>query len=245
MDRALAPAADRSEAVSLANVARLRFRQGAYAEAEAKLRDAIDRKQRLFGADYADNGRSYDHACLAEILAARGSVDAAQPIADQALADAQQRHRDAHPDVAFALVVEAELATARGARARAAKLAGAAVAMYAALGDRPSEKAIRAHLLYGESIQALGRNVEAARQFKDALAKIGAEVRADPALAAFAQANLAHVDWALGDRTGAARLRSEAKVSLAQVEAGPNRARDAALRLLAAVRAPSASGQRP
>lgn len=245
MDRALAPAADRSEAVSLANVARLRFRQGDYATAEAKLRDAIDRKQRLFGADYADNGRSYDRACLAEILVARGNVDAAQPIADQALADAQQRHRDAHPDVAFALVVEAELATARGASARAAKLAGAAVAMYAALGDPPSEKAVRAHLLYGESMQALGHNVEAARQFKDALAKIGAEVRAAPALAAFAQADLARVDWVLGDRTGATRLRSEAKESLAQVEAGPNRARDAALRLLAAVRAPSASGQRP
>ena len=54
--------------MNLGNLARLRFRQGAYAEAEAGVRDAILRKEHLLGADYEDNGRSYDRACLAEIL---------------------------------------------------------------------------------------------------------------------------------------------------------------------------------
>ena len=156
-DRVLAPTADLGQAVILANLARLRFRQGIYAEAEAGLRDAIELQQRLLGADYEDNGRSYDRACLAEVLIARGRLDEAGVIAADALAEARRRHSEAHPDVAFALTVQAELMAANGTRERAVALAGGAVAMYAALADQGSEKAIRARLLFGEILQTIGR----------------------------------------------------------------------------------------
>jgi serine/threonine protein kinase len=233
VDQALAPAATLSEAVSLGNLARIRFRQGAYAESEADVRDAINRKQRLLGADYGDNGRGYDRASLAEILTARGRFQEARIFADSALADAQQRHRNAHPDVAFALTVEAELMAASGATERAAAFAGGAVAMYAALADQESEKAIRARLLSGEILQSLGRNSEAKLQLKSALAAADTITPDAAALVAHAEADLARVDASLGDHAAAGQLRIEAKASIAEIEAGPNAERDATIRLLA------------
>lgn len=232
MDRALGPAAGLNEAVSLGNVARLRFRQGAYAEAEAGLRDAIARKQRLLGTDYDDNGRSYDRDSLAEVLIARGQFDEARTLAEGALAEARRRHREAHPDVAFALTVEAELMTATGARASAAALVGSAVAMYAALADQNSEKAIRARLLFGEILQTLGRNDEATPQLQAALAAADRMAPTTPALVAHAETDLARANASLGESVAADRLRKDAKVPLAAIEAGPNAERDATARLL-------------
>ena len=232
VDRALAPAADLSEAVSLANLARLRFRQGVYAEAEAGLRDAIELQQRVLGADYEDNGRSYDRACLAEVLIARGHLDEAGMIAADALAEARRRHSEAHPDVAFALTVQAELMAANGTRERAAVLAGDAVAMYAALADQGSEKAIRARLLFGEILQTLGRNSAARPQLQSALAAAVTIAPTTPALVAHVEADLARVDASLGDRAAAARMHAQAQASLADVEAGPNAERNAVLHLL-------------
>jgi len=235
VDQALAPAAALSEAVSLGNLARIRFRQGAYAESEAGVRDVINRKQRLLGADYGDNGRSYDHASLAEILTARGRFQEARTLADNALADAQQRHRDAHPDVAFALTVEAELMEASGASLGAATSAERAVAMYAALADQDSEKSIRARLLYGEILQTLGRSGEAKLQFKSALAAADTITPSTAVLVAHAEADLARVDVSLGEHAAAGRLRAEAEASLAEIKEGPNTERDATLRQLASL----------
>jgi eukaryotic-like serine/threonine-protein kinase len=235
VDQALAPAATLSEAVSLGNLARIRFRQGAYAESEAAFRDAINRKQRLLGADYGDNGRSYDRANLAEIIIARGRLDEARMIADDALAEAQQRHRDGHPDVAFALTVEAELMVASGAYERAATFAREAVAMYAALADQDSEKSIRARLLFGEILQTLGRSDEAKSQLESAFAAADKITPNTAALVAHAEADLARVDASLGDRAAAGQLRAEAKASLAEINAGPNTERDAAIRQLASL----------
>ena len=232
MDRALGPAAGLNEAVSLGNVARLRFRQGAYAEAEAGLRDAIARKQRLLGTDYDDNGRSYDRDSLAEVLIARGQFDEARTLAEGALAEARRRHREAHPDAAFALTVEAELMAATGARASAAALVGSAVAMYAALADQNSEKAIRARLLFGEILQTLGRNGEAKPQLQAALAAADRMAPTTPALVAHAETDLARANASLGESVAADRLRKDAKVPLAAIEAGPNAERDATARLL-------------
>ncbi|OOG37065.1 serine/threonine-protein kinase [Rhodanobacter sp. C05] len=233
VDQPLAPAASLNEAVSLGNLARIRFRQGAYAEAEAGFRNAIDRKQRLLGTDYGDNGRSYDYACLAEILVARGRFDEARMMADNALAEARRLHRDAHPDVAFALTVEAELMVASGARERAAALAGEAVAIYTELADQGSDKAIRARLLFGDILQTLGRSDDAKPQIEGALAAANAIMPNTTMLVAHAEADLARVDVSLGDHSAADRLRAEAKASLAEVEAGPNAERDATIRLLA------------
>jgi serine/threonine-protein kinase len=236
VDQALAPAATLSEALSRGNLAQIRFSQGAYAESEATFRDTIIRKERLLGADYGDNGRSYDRATLAEILIARGRLDEARILADDALAEAQKRHRDAHPDIAFALTVEAELLFASGAQERAATFAGRAVAMYAALADQGSEKAIRARLLSGEILQTLGRSGEAKSQFKSALAVAETSTPNAAALVAHAEADLARVDASLGDRAAAVQLRAEATASLAEIKAGPNTERDATMRLLANLR---------
>ena len=232
VNRALAPAADLSEAVIRANLARLRFRQGVYAEAEAGLRDAIELQQRLLGADYEDNGRSYDRACLAEVLIARGHLDEAGVIAANALAEARRHYSDAHPDVAFALTVQAEVMAANGAHERAVVLAGDAVAMYAALADQASEKAIRARLLFGEILQTLGRNSAARPQLQSALAAAETMAPATPALVAHIEADLARVEASLGDRAAAARMREQAQAALADVEAGPNAERNAVLHLL-------------
>jgi serine/threonine-protein kinase len=156
LNRGQGPAARLAEAVTVANLARLRYRQGAYAEAEAGMRDAIRRRESLLGADYQENGRAYDRACLAEILIARGNLDEAREIAASALAEAQARHPQAHPDVAFALAVDARLAVARGDLERASALADRAVAMNALLGDAGSERAVRARLLHGEILRRLG-----------------------------------------------------------------------------------------
>jgi len=236
VDQALAPSATLSQAVSLGNLARIHFRQGAYAESEASLRDVIDRKQRLLGADYGDNGRSYDRASLAEILVARGRFDEARVLVDSALTDAQKRHREAHPDVAFALTVEAELMAASGAYERAAGFADRAVGMYTALADQGSEKAIRARLLSGDVQQILGRNGEARSQLESALAAADTSAPENVALVAHTEADLARVDASLGDRAAASLRRTEAKAALAEIEQGPNTERDTAMRLLSNVR---------
>lgn len=233
IDRALTPSSESSEALSMANVARLRYRQGAYAEAETGLRDAIRRRQRLLGVDYADNGRSYDRASLAQVLIARGRFDDALINVEGALAEAQRLHRGAHPDTAFALAVEAELMAANGKLEHAATTAGQAVAMYAALADQSSEKAIRARLLYGDILQALGRSRDAAPYLDSALAAASVITPKAAALVARTQADLARIDASLGDLAMADRLRVEARMSLADIPAGPNTDRDAAMGLLA------------
>jgi serine/threonine-protein kinase len=119
-DRALGPGSALNEAVSLGHRAHIRFRQGAYAQAEAGFRDVIDRKQHLLGADYGNNGRSFDQASLAEVLIARGQLHEARTLVDAALAEARRRHGDAHPDTAYALTVQAQLCAASGDRACAA-----------------------------------------------------------------------------------------------------------------------------
>jgi len=233
IDRALTPVSGLNEATSLGNIGKLRFRQGAYAEAEASMRDAIERKQHLLGVDYADNGRGYDRTSLAEILIARGNVDEARTNLDDALADDQRRHHDAHPDTAFALAVEAELAAATGDHDGAATLATRAVGMYDTLADQSSEKAIRARLIYGDALQLLGRNREAASQLNVALSAASGDASDNPALVAHIAADLAHVDTLLGDRTSSSRQSEKARASLAAIEPGPNTDRDAALHLLA------------
>ena len=233
LNRALAPASDLAETVNLGNLARLRFRQGAYAEAEAGMRDAIQRKERLLGADYEDNGRSYDRACLAEILVARGQLDEAREIADDALAEARASHPEASPDIAFALTVDARLVAALGDRERAAALAGSAVAMDASLADQGSERAIRGRLLFGEILHRLGRDGEARPQLKGALAAADAMTPALPALTAHIAGELAQVATSLGDRGAAARMRERALASLAGVAQGQNAERNEVLQLLA------------
>ncbi|WP_201313062.1 serine/threonine-protein kinase [Dyella sp. EPa41] len=237
VDEALKPASRLNEAISIGNIAKLRFRQGAYADAEAGMRDAIDRKQRLLGADYADNGRSYDRAVLAEVLVARGNLGEARSLVESALAEARRRHRDAHPDTAFALTVNAELAAASGDAQHAAVFAAQAVAMYAALADESSEKSIRARLLYGDLLQGLGRNDEAARHLDTALAAASTTVPTSTALLARLQADVARVDATLGDHATSERLRAEASTLLADIPDGPNIDRDMAKHLLAAASA--------
>lgn len=237
VDHALGPSSGLNDAASAANLGRLRFRQGDDAQAEAMLRNAIGRKQQLLGADYADNGRSYDRASLAEVLIARGQLDEAGNEIKSALAEARQRHPDAHPDTAFALTAQAELMMARNDPAHAAISAAQAIAMYDTLHDRHSTKAIRAGLLYGHILQALGRNQEAAQQLRGTLAALHDLTPAAQALTALGDAELARVEAALGDRAAAERLRAEAGISLAAIPPGRNADRDAAMRLLAGTNA--------
>jgi eukaryotic-like serine/threonine-protein kinase len=233
LDEALKPASASNEGISIGNIAKLRFRQGDYADAETGLRDAIERRQRALGVDYVDNGRSYDHAWLAEVLIARGHYDEAREDADLALAEARRRHRNAHPDTAFALSVEANLLQATGDLDHAASFAAQAVDMYAALRDTGSEKSIRARLSYGDILRALGQNRAAALQLDNALTAANTNTPTIAALTARLQAELAKVDAALGDQTTAEQLRAAAKVSLSHVAQGPNTDRETALRLLA------------
>ena len=233
MDRALVPASELTAALSEGNVARVRFRQGDYAQAEAGMRDAIDRRQRLLGADYGDNGRSYDRASLAEILVAQGHLDEAQAILQGALAEARRRHPDPHPDTAFVLTVEAERLAASADSERAAATIEQAIMIYDALDDRLSDRSIRARLLYGELLQDLGRNREAAATVEAALRAANAATPRPAALLARGQAQLARIDASLGDRTSADHLRADAATSIDDVPAGPNTDRDAASRLLA------------
>ena len=233
LNRAAAPTPNLGESVNLANVARLRFRQGAYAEAEAGLRDTLQRSQRLLGADYGDNGRAYDRACLAEILIARGQLDEAHALVDEALAEARASHPEASPDVAFALMVEARLSAARGDWQAASASAASAVAMDVALADQGSERAIRARLLSGQILHRLGRDGEARVQLEGALTSAEAVVPAPPALVAHVAGALAQVDASLGDRAGAVRMRERARASLSAVAPGPNAERGEAVQLLA------------
>ena len=233
LNRALAPTPNLGETMNLANLARLRLREGAYADAEATMRDAIGRREHLLGADYADNGRSYDRACLAEILVARGRLDEARTLADEALADARANHPEASPDVAFALAVDARALAARGDRERAAGLAGEAVAMEASLGDEGSERSVRARLLLGEILHALGRDAQARALLEAALAAAEAMAPTPPALVAHIASELARVDASLGAGSAAARMREQAQAALARVAPGPSADRDEALRWLA------------
>jgi len=186
----------------------------------------------MLGADYEDNGRSYDRASLAEILMARGNLDEAREIAAEALAEAARRHPQAHPDVAFALVIDAELLAAGGDPARASALADRAVAMHVTLEDQGSEKAIRARLLLGEILHKLGQDGAARPQLQSALAATGAMTPAAPALAAHIEGDLARVAAALGDVATAARMRERAQAALAEVEEGQNAERGVVLRLV-------------
>ena len=231
VDQALAPSSDLNFAASTANVGRLRFQQGDYAQAETVLRDAIYRKQQLLGADYADNGRSYDRASLAEVLIARGHLDAAEGEIKNALAEAQQRHPQAHPDTAFALTAQAELLMARSDPQHAALAAAQAVAMYDSLHDQHAVKAIRASLVYGEVLQTLGRNAEAAQQLQGALTAAHDITPQASALIALADAQLARVDTSLGHQVAAEQLRADARLLLNAVPHG-DADRDAAMRLL-------------
>jgi len=233
VNRSVAPSAALNEAINLANLARLRLRQGDYTEAEALLLDAIQRKQRMLGADYEDNGRAYDRACLAEVLVARGRLGEARAIAEDALAGTRARHPEAHPDIAFALTVNARVMAASGEWERASALAGSAVAMYAALANERSERAIRARLLFGESLRKLGRDSEAMSHLQGALAAADAMAPAPPALVAHIAGDLARVAGSLGDPATATRMRQRAQASLAEVAEGPNAERDAVVQLLA------------
>jgi serine/threonine-protein kinase len=233
LNRALAPAAGLAESMNLANLARLHFRLGDDAGAEAGLRDAIQRRERLLGADYEDNGRSYDRACLAEILVARGRLDEARELADDALAEARASHPEANPDIAFALTVDARVMAARGDRERAAALAASAVAMDVALADQGSERAVRARLLHGEILHELGRDGEARTGLEAALAAAEAMRPAPPALVAHLAGELSRVAASLGDSQGAARWRERAQAALSAVAPGRNAERDEVLRLLA------------
>ena len=234
VNRALAPASRLGETVNLGNLARLRFRQGDDAGAETAMRDAIQRKEQLLGADYEDNGRAYDRACLAEILVARGRLDEARAIADAALAESLASHPEANPDVAFALAVQARLAAARGDGERAAVLAGSAVAMDDVLADPGSERAIRARLLFGEMLHERGRDGEARPQLEAALASADAMAPTPPALVAHIAGTLARVHASLGDGVAADRLRGRSKTALAGIAPGPSAERGEVLRLLAA-----------
>jgi serine/threonine-protein kinase len=109
--------------------------------------------------------------------------------------------------------------------------------MYDALADQGSEKSVRARLLYADILKALGHNDEAVRHLDNALGAANTTVPKSTALIAHLQADLARVDAALGDNASAGRLRAEAQTSLADIPAGPNTDRDAALRQLDGARA--------
>lgn len=193
VDEALAPASALNEAVTIGNLARVRWSQGDYAAAENGMRDAIARKQALLGADYGDNGRSHDLSSLAEILIARRGFDEARSLLDDALDDTHSRRRSAHPDVAFALTVMAELMAATGAQADAAARASEAVAIFTALSDTASDKALRARLVLGEALLSLHRESEAQTQFAVAVAAAQAASPPSPLLAR-AQRDLSRSD---------------------------------------------------
>jgi serine/threonine-protein kinase len=203
LNRTLGPAGRLAEAVNVANLARLRYRQGAYAESEAGMRDAIQRGERLLGADYEESGRAYDRACLAEILVARAKLAEARALATDALAEAQARHGEAHPDIAFALAVNARVAAAGGDLERALAWATRAVTVNALLGDEGSERAVRARLLLGETLHRLDRDAEAKRQLESALAAADAMTPVPHELAAQISDELAQVAAARGDHPAA------------------------------------------
>lgn len=232
VDRDLGAAGEISAATSTGNLARIRFEQGAYADAEAGMRDAIASKRQLLGADYVDNGGAYDATSLAQILVALGRYEEAQVLIDQALDETRRRHQTAHPDTAFALMVQAELAAAGGDHAAAAASASDAVFMYAALANALSSKPIRARLVLGENLHALGRDEEARASIETALAAARSTSPPDQALVAHAAADLERVDVALGDAASAAPARAEAEAALGSLPDGANVERKRAISLL-------------
>jgi len=233
MDRGLFPDGDLNGATTLANIARVLFDQGLNAEAEAAMREAIAQKTRLLGADYADNGDDYDEVNLARMLIPLGKLDEAQLWLDAVFADGDRRHRGKHPDVAFALFVEAQLLATRGEHAQAVARAGEAVALYDALMPPGYAKATTARLQLGEELQALGRHAEAQSVFGTALTQARIAVPPVPSVLAHALADLAGADAALGDAAQADVLRRQARAVIADMPAGRNAERDAIDRLLA------------
>lgn len=240
VDRTLSPASPLNEVVTLGHLAHLRFVQGHYADAEKLLRDAMARKKVLLGADYDDYGRSYDDACLAEILLAEGHVSEAQVVADGALDEVKRQRRDIHTDMAFALTTDAAVAAAGGSDERAVTLAGEAVAIYDSQMDQGSEKAVRARLLFGEILQRIDRSQEAKRQLESALEGAESMAPRTASLVAHIEADLALTEISLGDHASADQLRKNAKALLAETGSEPNRERDVTFHLLAA---PNTLGQ--
>lgn len=240
VDRALSPASPLNEALTLGHLAHIRFFQGNYADAEKVLREAIARKKNLLGADYDDYGHGYDDACLAEILLAEGRQGEATIIADRALDEAKRQRRDTRTDMAFTLTVEAEVAAAGGSDERAVTLAGEAVAMYDSQMDKDSEKAVRARLLFGETLQGAGRSQEAKGQLENALEGAQSMSPRTVSLVAHIEADLARTETSLGDHAGANQLHKSAEALLAETDREPNRERDITARLLAAPKASAA-----
>jgi len=233
MDRTLFPGGDLNGATTLANIARVRFDQGLYVEAEGAMREAIAQKTRLLGSDYADNGDDYDEANLARMLIALGKFDEAQLWLDAVLADGDRRHGGRHADVAFALFVQAQLFAARGDHVQAASRARKAVALYDALMPAGYAKATAARLQLGEELQALGHSVEAQSVFGSALAQARVAVPPVPVVLAHALADVAGADAGLGDTAQAQALRRQARAVIDAMPAGRNAERDAVDRLLA------------
>jgi len=193
IDHDVFPGGDIGGANSRANLAKLRFEQGRHAEAEAGLRAAIAEKLGLLGRDYVDNGGAYDKAWLARILIPLDHWQEAGALIDQSIAGSRKRHGDAHVDIAFALLVQAELFAARGEHAAAADRARDAVTMYASLMPANYARTTLARLVLGENLHELGRDAEAKNAFDAALTSARATDPPNDAVVARAVADLAHV----------------------------------------------------
>jgi serine/threonine-protein kinase len=233
LDRRIFPDGGLNLPVSLANIARVRFDQGLYADAEATMREAIVDKIRLLGSDYSDNNDDYDKASLARILIPLGKLDEAQTLLDEALADGRKRHNGKQIDVAFALIVEAQLLAVRGDHAQAADRAREAVALYAERMPANYSKATAARLTLGENLQALGQYAQARTIFAAALAYARSTDPPVLSIVARALADLARTDEALGRPEEARPLRTEARLLIADMPPGRNVERDEVKRLLA------------
>ncbi|GAA0719426.1 serine/threonine-protein kinase [Dokdonella soli] len=224
---------DLNSAIALTNVAGVRFEQGLYADAEVTMRSGIAEKTRLLGADYIDNDCDYDKASLARILIPLGRLDEAQGLLDEAIAEGHRRRGGSHADVAFALVVQARLLAARGDHAQAATSAREAVALYGALEQPNSSKAIAALLVLGENLRALDRNSEARTILSAALDNARASSPPAPSMLVRALTELARTEDALGHSANALELRTEARASIPSIPPGRNIERDEAKRWLA------------
>jgi tetratricopeptide (TPR) repeat protein len=235
LDRALFPAGDLNGAVSLGNIARVRFDQGLYTEAEADMREAIAQKTHLLGADYRDSNDDYDKANLARILIPLTRFDEAQALLDAALADGRKRRGERHVDIAFALFVQAQLNAARGDHTRAVASARESVTMYGALLPPTHAKAIAARLALGEELDTTREFAQAQTVFAAVLADVRATSPPIPSTLARALVDLAQTDDALGLVADAHKLRIEARASEAAIPPGRNVEHERIKRLLAAV----------
>jgi len=232
MDAQLFPDGDLNGAITLASIARVRYEQGLYVDAETTLRDAIAEKTRLLGADYADNGEDYDKAMLARTLIALGRLDQAQGLLDAVLIARHERSGRRQIDIAFALVVQARLLALRGDPVAAAARARDAVALYEASMPPGYARTTAARLELGEHLQAIGAAGEARSVFGAALAAARTTMPPVPAVLARAMADLAGADRALGDDDAANALRAQARQLVAAMPPGRNVERDEVNRLL-------------